>query len=106
MPINRLLAKSAFEPDEVEAMAKAFEATCAALGLSNRDEPIGQLVAGKVIECARTGERDPKRLCKLVLSDLENYASKKARIIPECPASEARDTSQQPLTRTSESEDR
>jgi hypothetical protein len=60
MPINRLLAKSVFQPDEVQAMAKAFEATCAA--------PIGELVASKVIECARTGERDPKRLCNLVLS--------------------------------------
>jgi hypothetical protein len=33
MLINRLLAKSVFQPDEVQAMAKAFEATCAALGL-------------------------------------------------------------------------
>jgi hypothetical protein len=80
MPINRLLAKSVFQPDEVEAIANAFEATCAALGLSTRDEPIGQLVASKVIECARTGERDPKRLCKLVLSELENYASRKANL--------------------------
>jgi hypothetical protein len=79
MPINRLLAKSVFQPDEVQAMAKAFEATCAALGLSHRDEPIGELVASKVIECARTGERDPKRLCNLVLSELENYASQKAK---------------------------
>jgi len=69
MSINRLLAKSVYAPDEVNAMAKAFEVTCAALGLSHRDEPIGQLVASKVIECARTGERDPKRLCNLVLSD-------------------------------------
>jgi hypothetical protein len=79
MPINRLLAKSVFGPDEVEAMTKTFEATCAALGLSHRDEPIGQLVASMVIECARTGERDPDRLCKLVLSELENYASQKAK---------------------------
>jgi len=79
MPLNLLLAGSAFEPDEVDAMAEAFEATCAALGLSHRDEPIGQLVASKVIECARTGERDPKRLCDLVLSELENYASRKAK---------------------------
>jgi len=79
MSINRLLAKSVYAPDEVDAMAKAFEATCAALGLSHRDDPIGQLVASKVIECARTGERDPKRLCNLVLLELENYASQKAR---------------------------
>jgi hypothetical protein len=76
MPLNRLLAKSVFQPDEVTAMAKAFEATCGILGLS-RDEPKGQLLARKVIECARTGERDPELLRKLVLSELENYASKK-----------------------------
>jgi hypothetical protein len=64
MPINRLLAKSVFQPDEVQAMAKAFEATCAGLGLSHRDDPIGELVATKVIECARTGERNPdQRKC-------------------------------------------
>jgi hypothetical protein len=71
MPINRLLAKSVFQPDEVQVMAKAFEATCASLGLSHRDEPIGELVASKVIECACTGERDPERLSKLILSELE-----------------------------------
>jgi len=79
MSINPVLAKSVYEPDEVDAMAKAFEATCAALGLSRRDEPIGELVATKVIECARTGERDPKRLCNLVLLELENYASQKGK---------------------------
>jgi len=78
MPLDRLLAKSVFQPNEVRSMAKAFEATCALLGLS-RDEPMGQLLARKVIECACTGERDPERLRKLVLSELENYASQKAK---------------------------
>jgi hypothetical protein len=78
MPLDRLLAKSVFQPDDVQAMAKAFEATCEVLGLS-RDKPMGQLLARKVIECARTGERDPERLRKLVLSELEDYASKKVQ---------------------------
>jgi hypothetical protein len=80
VPMSSMLAKSVFQPDEVKAMAKAFETTCAALGLSDRNEPIGQLLARRVVECARSGERDPERLCKLVLSELETYASSNATL--------------------------
>jgi hypothetical protein len=80
IPRNGLLPKSVFQPDEVKAMAKAFEASRAALGLSNREEAFRKLLARKVVECARTGERDPERLCKLVLLELENNSTNSATV--------------------------
>ena len=68
MPIRQLLEGSMFEPEDVDALVKAFEAACAELQLAKLDDPFRQLVAEKVIECARSGERDPERLCKKVLS--------------------------------------
>jgi hypothetical protein len=61
MPINRLLEHEAFGPEDINVLAKAFEDTLRALGVLHRDDPLTELIAKKIIECARTGERDPIR---------------------------------------------
>ena len=68
------LQKSFFEPEEIDAMAQAFEVACDALQLSNRDDAFGQLVASKVVECARDGVLDPHRMCELVVSKFPQFA--------------------------------
>jgi hypothetical protein len=62
MPINRLLEYEAFGPEDIKVLAKAFEDTLSALGVLRRDDLLAELVAKKILECARTGERDPIRL--------------------------------------------
>ena len=62
MPLYRLLQSDAFDPESVAAMSAAFEESCRALGLAERTDPMCNLVAQKIPECARTGERDPARL--------------------------------------------
>jgi hypothetical protein len=62
MPINRLLENEAFGPEDIEVLVKAFEDTLSALGVLRRDDLLAELVAKKIIESARTGERDPIRL--------------------------------------------
>jgi hypothetical protein len=56
-----------FDQSAIHAMAAAFEACCRALRLEERIDPITEIVARKVIEVAGTGERDPQRICGLVL---------------------------------------
>ena len=40
------------------------------LQLANRQDPITELVAKKIIDVAQLGERDPKRLCEKALTEL------------------------------------
>jgi hypothetical protein len=67
VPLYRLLQEGTFDPDAVAAMSAAFEEACRALGLAERTDPLRDLVAQKVIDCARAGERDPVRLRESVL---------------------------------------
>lgn len=62
MPIVRLLEREAFSPEDIQVMTAAFEDTLAALQLIDRLDPLTEMVAKKIIECAQTGERDPIRL--------------------------------------------
>lgn len=52
-----------FEPDMTSAMSAAFEAACKELELTNGADSEREAVAVHIIELARRGERDPKRLC-------------------------------------------
>jgi hypothetical protein len=62
MPITPFLHGQAFDPETVEAMGKAFVSTCEALGLSDRDDAMTQLVAQKIIELAQRGLKNPTAL--------------------------------------------
>jgi len=61
-PITPFLRGQAFDPETVEAMAKALVTTCEALGLSNRDDEITKLVAETIIELAQRGIKNPMTL--------------------------------------------
>jgi hypothetical protein len=62
MPITPFLHGQAFDPEAVEAMAKAFVTTCEALGLSDRNDAMTQLVAEKIIELAQRGYKNSTAL--------------------------------------------
>jgi hypothetical protein len=64
MPIYRLLQNVAFEPEHVAVMTAAFEEVCHELRLAERDDPLRDIVAKAIIDCAQEGERDPIRLRK------------------------------------------
>ena len=58
MPIRRLLDSNAFNPEEVTILRDVFEDTLCALKLTDRSDPVTSLIAKKIIELARLGERD------------------------------------------------
>jgi hypothetical protein len=74
MITQQLFGALAFEPADIEAMSRALEAACAVLRLSKREEPLRQIVARKVVECAGAGERDPRILCRMVVLELQREA--------------------------------
>ena len=70
MTLARLLQNSAFGPDEIRRMTTAYEDALRVLGLVNRNDPITEIVAKKIIEIAQTGERSSLRIRARALADL------------------------------------
>ncbi len=70
MPIVRLLQHEAFGPEDITVITTAFEDALTTLGLIDRTDPLTELVAKKIIECAQTGERDPVRLRDCAIKSL------------------------------------
>jgi hypothetical protein len=64
MPILRLIRAHdrAFGPDEIAVMEVAFEAALRELGLVDRNDPATLMVAKRIFELVKQGERDPTRL--------------------------------------------
>jgi hypothetical protein len=56
---------SAFDEFATRVMAEAFDTACAELQDRNLSELVREIIAGRIIEAARRGERDPKRLCSI-----------------------------------------
>lgn len=67
MPIRQALVEQSFDPEQVRAMAVAFEKACQSLGLTDTPDPLTDIVARKIIEMAKAGERDPNRLYEAVM---------------------------------------
>ena len=73
LPIRSFLVeeKTFFSPEDITALATAFEDTLRTLRLSDRNDPIALMVAKKIIELAKQGERNPERLRALAISQFE-----------------------------------
>jgi hypothetical protein len=67
--IYRLLQDAAFGSDEIERITAAYESVLKLLRLSDRTDPITELIAQRVIETARKGEPDPARISSDVMTD-------------------------------------
>lgn len=58
---------STFDVFATRVMDEAFDTACAELQDSNLSELVRETIAGRIIEAARRGERDPKRLCSIAV---------------------------------------
>ena len=67
MAIYRLLQGQAFSPEAVERLSTAYEAALKVLRLTNRDDPITEIIAKRIIQIAQTGVHDPAKLCAAAL---------------------------------------
>jgi hypothetical protein len=68
MPINRLLAKTAFDAEETREIVHAYERVLAVLNLADRTDPATEMVASQVLKCAADGEIDRHRLYDCALA--------------------------------------
>jgi hypothetical protein len=58
----------AFDPQAIEAMSIALEDVCKALGI-NGNASARDVIAIRIIELARRGERSATKLCDLLLAE-------------------------------------
>ena len=70
MPINRLLKEGKFTPEEAERLNRAFALALSLLGLLDRNDPICEIVARKIIEIYRAGWHEPEEIAKLAAAQL------------------------------------
>jgi hypothetical protein len=72
MPINRVLQScgGSFAPDDIKVLNTAYEDALRALCLVDRNDPLTELVAKKVVEIGQTGIRDPRQISGMAVKAL------------------------------------
>ena len=61
---------AAFDPDMTLIMGEAFDRACRDLHDVGQPDLVKEVIASRIIDAARDGERDPARLCRLALNSL------------------------------------
>ena len=69
MPINRLLGDSKLQPEDIERLNRAYTFTLRSLSLVDRNDPLTEIVARKVIEIGAT-VHDPAEIAKMTIKGL------------------------------------
>jgi hypothetical protein len=67
MAIYRLLQQTAFSPEDIALLVKAYEECLQKLNLPSQVNPRTEAVAKAVIEVAQTGIRNPGEICARVV---------------------------------------
>jgi hypothetical protein len=75
MPINRFLEKGKLQPEQVERLNKAFEIALFSLRV-DRNDPMVDILAKKIIEIATTGIRDPREMADTAIRQLGARAAR------------------------------
>jgi hypothetical protein len=66
VPLRRFLTgETMFAPDDLTVIGAAFSQALAELGLKDRNDPMVEIVARRIIRAALDGERDQARLCEI-----------------------------------------
>ena len=74
MPIRAFLNGENFDEETVRVLGVAFAQVCVALRIGDCDDHVRQAIANKIIELAKTGERNPDLLCERALKDIRQPA--------------------------------
>ena len=70
MAIQKILQAGTFSPEEAANITAAYEAALVLLRLDDRDDPITERIAEKIVAVAQSGEHDPAHICALAINEL------------------------------------
>jgi hypothetical protein len=65
--IVALFQNAGFDPETIEIMARAYEKARKALHDNGQPQVVHEVIAARILAAAKTGERDPDRLCRSAL---------------------------------------
>jgi hypothetical protein len=70
MAIYRLFQNSALGPEEISRLSTAYEQALRALSLKDRNDPLTEMIAKRILEIGQTGVKDPGQISKIAIRDL------------------------------------
>ena len=70
MAIRRLIAAGSYEPEEIRAMVDAYDIALIVLRLTDKDDPITELLAKSIAAVVATGERKPGEIATKAIDAL------------------------------------
>ena len=70
MAIYRLLQNLPMGPEEISRLSTAYEQTLKALCRKDRNDPLTEMIAKKIIEIGQTGVQEPAQISQLAIKDL------------------------------------
>ena len=70
MAIYRLLQNAPMRPEEIDRLTAAYEQTLKALSLKDRNDPLTEMIAKKIIEIGQTGVKESAQISKLAIKEL------------------------------------
>ena len=70
MPLDRMLKDRHFQPDQIRLLDQAFKRALRRLDLVDRNDPLTEIVAKKVIEVGQSGIRDPDEIASTAIRAL------------------------------------
>jgi hypothetical protein len=70
MPLDRLLEKRGIGPEYSEILKQAFNLALHGLNLVDRNDPICEIVARRIIEIGRDSRRSPQEIASLTIKQL------------------------------------
>jgi hypothetical protein len=59
------------KPEEISRITAAYEQALRTLCVKDRDDPLTEMIAKKIIKIAQTGVHDPAQISALVIKELE-----------------------------------
>jgi hypothetical protein len=80
-PLGQIFKYEAFQPEHISVMGHVFEDVLRTIGGVNRQDPLAEKVAKKVIELAQTGDCDPLRLKELTLKAFDEDRIRSWRLL-------------------------
>ncbi|MDA9398677.1 hypothetical protein [Bradyrhizobium sp. CCBAU 45389] len=69
--IHRLVQDAAIEPETVSRIAAAYKQALHTLCVKDRNDPLAEMIAKKIIKIAQTDIRKPAEIAALAIKDLE-----------------------------------
>jgi len=85
VPITPFLHGFECDAETKRVMGVAFEMARVSLGISRPSERANEIVARRIIELAKAGERNPDLLCEGVLKQLREQPWQEPAVVPARP---------------------